>query len=83
MVNKGMVISLLSHLGWSYFLHGFFRAMAHVSLYAFLLYSLLLDLYMVSVGIVVCPGCRGCVKDPKTTLQYFYCVTFPLISLNN
>ena len=38
--NKGMVISLLSHLGWTYFLHVFFRAMAHVSLYAFLLYTL-------------------------------------------
>jgi len=50
-VNKGMVIPLLSHLGWS-LLHDFFRAMAHVSLYAFLLYSLLLNLYLVSVGIV-------------------------------
>jgi len=38
--NKGMVIPLLSNLGWSYFLHVFFRAMAHVSLYAFLLYTL-------------------------------------------
>jgi len=38
--NKGMVIPLLSHLGWSYFLRVFFRAMAHVSLYAFLLYTL-------------------------------------------
>jgi len=40
MVNKGMVIPLLSHLGWSYFLHVCFRAMAHVSLYAFLRYTL-------------------------------------------
>ena len=37
--NKGMVIPLLSHLGWS-FLHVFFRVMALVSLYAFLLYAL-------------------------------------------
>jgi len=39
-VNKEMVIPLLSHLGWSYFIRVFFRTMAHVSLYAFLLYSL-------------------------------------------
>ena len=31
-VSKDMVIPLLSHLGWIYLLHDFFRAMAHVSL---------------------------------------------------
>jgi len=41
---------------------------------------ILLDFYLVSVGIVVCPVCRGYVKDPKTLL---FCVMFLLISLNN
>jgi len=39
-VNKGMVIPLLSHLGWSHFIHDFFKATALISFYAFLLYSL-------------------------------------------
>jgi len=39
MVNKGMVISPLSHLGWSS-LHIFFRAKAYVSFHVFLLYTL-------------------------------------------
>jgi len=39
-VNKEMVIPLLSLLGWIYLIHDFFRAMAHVSLYALLLYPL-------------------------------------------
>jgi len=43
----------------------------------------LLELYLVYAGTVVCSGCRGCVKDPKTTLLYFYRVTFPLIWFNN
>jgi len=39
-VNKGMTIPLLSHLGWSHFIHDFFRATAPVSFNAFLLYTL-------------------------------------------
>jgi len=39
-VNKGMAIPLLSHLGWSYFIHVFFRATVLVSFYVFLLYTL-------------------------------------------
>ena len=47
-VNKAMAIPLLSHLGWTLFsLWVFFRAMAHVLLYALLLYSHLLDYYLV------------------------------------
>jgi len=47
-VNKTMTISLLSHLGWTLFsLWVFFRAMTHVLLYALLLYSQLLDFYLV------------------------------------
>ena len=74
-VSKEMAIPLLSHLGWTlrYFSSWvFFRATAHVLLYALLLYSLLLDFYLVSVGIVVCPVCRGCIKDPRTTLHYYF-----------
>jgi len=33
---------------------------------------ILLDFYLVSVGIVACPVCRGCVKDLKTTLHYYF-----------
>jgi len=33
---------------------------------------ILLDFYPVSVGIVVCLVCRGCVKDPGTTLHYYF-----------
>jgi len=51
-VNKGMVISLLSHLGLSYFLHDSFRAMTHVSLYAFLSYATVLLLRDVSFNFV-------------------------------
>ena len=39
-VSKEMVIPLLNLLGWIYLIHDFFRAMTHVSLYAFLLYTL-------------------------------------------
>jgi len=43
-VSKEMAIPLLSHLGWTLFSSWvFFRAMAHVLLYALLLYSHLLD----------------------------------------
>ena len=77
--NKGMVIPLLSHLGWSYFLHVFFRATAHVSPYVSLPYTLCQTCIWFSFDIVVCPVCRGCVKDPKTTLHCYLCVTFPLI----
>ena len=54
-------------------------------LYRFMLsYStLFVRIVSVYVGIVVCPGCRDCVKDPKTALLYFYRVTFLLISFNN
>jgi len=49
MVSKEMAIPLLSHRGWIFiFFMVFVRAMAHVLSYAFLLYSLLLDLYLVS-----------------------------------
>jgi len=64
-VNKGMVIPLLSHLGWS-FLHVFFRVMAHVSLYVFLLYTLCCIRIQLSFGIVVCPGFVGVVlRTPR------------------
>ena len=59
-VNKGMVIPLLSHLSWSY-LHVFFRAMAHVSLYVILLYTLCGFRIQFFFGIVVCPGFVGVV----------------------
>jgi len=39
-VNQGMASLLLSHLGWSYFIHNFIRGTAFVSFYAFLLYTL-------------------------------------------
>jgi len=74
-VSKEMAIPLLSHLGWTLcFISSwvFFRAMAHVLLYALLFYSHLLDFYLVSVGIMVCPVCRGCVKDLRTTLHYYF-----------
>jgi len=47
-INKEMAISLLSHLGWTLFSSwAFFRAMAHVLLYALLFYSHWLDFYLV------------------------------------
>ena len=79
MVNKGMVISPLSHLGWSS-LHIFFRAKAYVSFHVFLLYTLCQVGFQFSFGIVVCPVfCRGSVQNPRTTLPCYLCVTFPLI----
>jgi len=33
---------------------------------------ILLDFYLISVGIVVYLICRGCVKDPRTTLHYYF-----------
>ena len=48
-VNKEMTIPLLSHLDWTLFSSWtFFRAMAHILFYALLLYSYLLDFYLVS-----------------------------------
>jgi len=78
-VSKEMTIPLLSHLGWTLCLFSSwvsFRDMAHVLLYALLFYSQLLDFYLVSVGIVVCLVCRGCVKDPRTTLHYYFVCRF-------
>jgi len=59
----------------------FVRAMAHILFYALLPFSLLLDLCLVSVGIVVYPDCRGCVKDPQDYAIVLFCVTFPLNSV--
>jgi len=69
MVNKRMVISLLSHLGWS-FPCVLFMAMAHVSLSVFLRYTLCCIRIQLSFGFVVClsfvgvvlktPGLRYC-----------------------
>ena len=39
-VSKGMEIQQLSPLGWSHFIHDFFRATAPVSSYDFLPYTL-------------------------------------------
>jgi len=78
-VSKEMAIPLLSYLGWTLCLFSSwvsFRAMAHVLLYALLFYSQLLDFYLVFVGIMVCPICRGCVKDPRTTLHYYFVCRF-------
>jgi len=74
MVNKRMVIPLLSHLGWS-FPCVLFRAMAHVSLSVFYatLYVVLYSVFLWHRGVP--EFCRGWVKDPKTTLLYLYCVT--------
>jgi len=48
-VSKGVEIPLLSHRGWILFsCMVFVRAMAHVLFYALLLFSVLLDLYLVS-----------------------------------
>ena len=67
-VSKKMTIPLLSHLGWTLCFFStwiFFRATTHVLLYALrFLLSFWLDFYLVSVGIVVCPVCRGCVRTP-------------------
>jgi len=68
-VSKEVEISLLSHRGWILFSAWFFvRAMAHVLFYTLLLFSLLLDSYLVScwhrgvpkvVGVVLkTPGLR-------------------------
>ena len=63
MVNKRMVIPLLSHLGWS-FLCVLFRAMAHVSLPVFLRYTPCRIRIQLSFGIVVCPSFVGVVLKP-------------------
>jgi len=69
-VNKGMVSPLLSHLGWSY-LHVFFRAMAHVSLYVILLYTLRGFRTQFSLWHRGVPRfCWGCIKDPRTMLLH-------------
>jgi len=84
-VSKEMAIPLLSHLGWTLCFFPswiFFRATAHVLLYALRFTLLWLDFYLVSVAIVVCPVCRGCVRTPGL-LYITICVTFLLISLNN
>jgi len=64
-----MIINLID----GKFLHGFclgLRPMyCSMSYYSTLI---LLDFYLVFVGIVVCPVCRGCVKDPRTTLHYYF-----------
>jgi len=55
------------------FLHGFSLGLR--PMYCSMLYYstlILLDFYLVSVGIVVCPVCRGFVKDPRTTLHYYF-----------
>jgi len=72
MVNKRMVIPLLSHPGWS-FPCVLFRAMAHVSLSVFLRYTLCCIRIQLSFGIVVCPSFIGVVlKTPGLR----YCTYF-------
>jgi len=76
MVNKRMVIPLLSHLGWS-FPCVLFRATTHVSLSVFS--TLRSMLYSYSAPLLhhgVPEFCRSSVKDPRITLLYLYCVTF-------
>ena len=83
MVNKRMVIPLLSHLGWS-FLCVLFRAMAHVSLSVFLRYTLCRIRIRLSFGIVVCPSFVGVVlKTPGLRYCTYIVWRFSLISLNN
>jgi len=83
MVNKQMVIPLLSHLGWS-FLCVLFRAMAHVSLSVFLRYTLCCIRIQLSFGIVVCPCFVGVgLKTPGLRYCTYIVWRFPLISLNN
>ena len=66
-VSKEMAIPLLSHLGGTlcFFLHG--SSLGLQPMYCSMPYDStlsLLDFYLVSVGIVVCPVCRSCVKTP-------------------
>jgi len=76
MVNKRMMIPLLSHLGWS-FPCVLFRATAHVSLSVFSTLRSMLYSYSTSLWHRGVPEfCQGSVKDPRTTLLYLYCVTF-------
>ena len=79
MGNREVTVPLYSPLGLDF---NFFRAMAHVLLYALLLYLHLLDF---STGFLLASWCaqlcRGCVEDPRTALLYYLCMAFHLITL--
>ena len=80
-VNKEMVIPLLSHRGWILYFFPSWFSLGLWSMYCLRLatHFSFVDFIWCSLSIVVCPVCRDCIKDPKTTLHCYLCVTFPLI----
>ena len=83
MVNKRMMIPLLSHLGWS-FSCVLFRAMAHVSLSVFLRYIL----RCIRIQLSLASWCTRifvgvALRPPGLRYSTYIVWRFPLISLNN
>ena len=86
MVSKEMAIPLLSHLGWTLCFFSswvFFRATAHVLLYALLFYFHFVRLLFGFRWHRGVPSLYGLCLGPQDYSTLLFCVTCPLISLNN